>query len=282
MAMRALPPARLGLWAAAGVGITLGTQAALGAPPPLLATALGLLGYMTYGTLGVFWPEHGMYGRVLWRGPERPELALTFDDGPHPHTTRKVLHALSAAGATATFFLVGRKACQYPELVREIASRGHELGLHGFEHDRLFSLRRPERVLADIRKTQQAIASAGVPEPTLFRPPVGFLSHFTVAGARRAGVTLVGCSARALDGFEHASLERVSRRLQHGLKPGALLALHDAAEKDDFEPASIRALPELLKLAQARQLRTVRLSEWLPAAEGPQPMKGAPSTKLLA
>ncbi len=141
--MRRLPPARLALWASAVVGMALGARAFNGAPPPLWPTLLGFAGYMSYGTLGVFWPERGMYGRVMSRGPERAEVALTFDDGPSPRTTRRVLAALDAAGARATFFVVGHKVSQHPELTREIVERGHELGLHGFEHDRLFSLRLP-------------------------------------------------------------------------------------------------------------------------------------------
>ncbi len=100
-------------------------------------------------------------------------------------------------------------------------------------------------------------------KPSLFRPPIGFLSHFTVNGSRRAGVTLVGCTARALDGFGGAAPAKVAARLEQALAPGALLALHDASEKDDFEPASIEALPRLLEAIRARGLRTVRLSEWL-------------------
>jgi peptidoglycan/xylan/chitin deacetylase (PgdA/CDA1 family) len=261
--MKALPAARLGLWAYAATGITLGARAALSGPPPLLPTLLGLGGYFALGTLGVFWPERGMYGSLLWHGPaSRPEVALTFDDGPSPKTTPQVLQTLAQAGARATFFIVGRKARQHPELVREIAAAGHELGLHGFEHDRLFSLRSSNRVAADIRRTQAAIAEAGVAEPTLFRPPIGFVSHFTVWGARKAGVTLVGCSARAFDGFQSASPDKVVTRLTRALQPGALLALHDASEHDDYVPASLSALPRVLEAVRARSLTPVTLSEW--------------------
>jgi peptidoglycan-N-acetylglucosamine deacetylase len=264
-----LPVARLGLWAYAGAGVALGARAALGAPPPLWPTLLGLGGYLVLGTLGVFWPERGMYGRTLWHGPDRPEVALTFDDGPSPDTTPHVLAALEAAGAQATFFLVGKKALAHPDLVREIAARGHLLGLHGFDHDRLFSLRRAERVVADIRRTQAAIASAGVPEPMLFRPPIGFVSHFTVGGARRAGVTLVGCSARALDGFANASAPNVTARLTRALRPGALVAMHDASEHDDYTPASLQALPHVLATLRERNLRPVTLAAWTNASIPP-------------
>ena len=260
--MRALPVARLSLWAYAGAGITLGASAALAGPPPLLPLLVGLGGYVVLGTVGVFWPERGMYGNTLWRGPQAPEVALTFDDGPSPTTTPRVLKLLSDAGVRATFFVVGRKALAHPQLVRDIAAGGHELGLHGFEHDRLFSLRLPSYVEHDIRRTQAAVAAAGVSEPKLFRPPIGFISHFTVFGARRAGVTLVGCSARAFDGFRGASPDRVARRLTHAVRPGAVLALHDAAERDDYVPASIEALPKVLTELRQRQLRAVTLSTW--------------------
>jgi len=261
--MTALPPARLGLWAYALGGMALGARSLLGAPPPLGPTAFAFGGYVLLGTAGVFWPERGMYGRTLSHGPTtRRELALTFDDGPNPETTPRVLQQLARDQVRATFFLVGKKVLAHPELVREIHGAGHEIGLHGFEHDRLFSLRGPARVARDIHRTQDAIESAGAPRPTLFRPPIGFVSHFTVHGAADAGVTLVGCSARALDGFRGASPERVAARLSRALRPGALLAMHDSAEHDDYEPASVAALPQLLTKLRERELSAVTLSSW--------------------
>jgi peptidoglycan/xylan/chitin deacetylase (PgdA/CDA1 family) len=256
------PLARVALWAYASAGVTIGAHSLFVAPPPVLPMVASLGGLFALGTAGVFWPERGMYGSLLWRGPKRPEVALTFDDGPNPHTTPIVLDALAEAGATATFFVVGRKAHTHPELVREIAARGHQLGLHGFEHDRLFSLRRAAHVLSDIRRTQAVLGDAGVTPPTLFRPPIGFVSHFTVTGARRAGVTLVGCSARAFDGFAHASVTKVTGRLLRALEPGALIAMHDSAERDDYTPASLAALPRVLEELERRSLRAVPLSSW--------------------
>jgi peptidoglycan/xylan/chitin deacetylase (PgdA/CDA1 family) len=203
-----------------------------------------------------------MYGSTLWHGPARPEVALTFDDGPSPTTTPRVLEELAKSALQATFFLVGRKALAHPELVREIMGAGHQVGLHGFEHDRLFSLRGSESVARDIRRTQDALETAGAPRATLFRPPIGFVSHLTVWGARKAGVTLVGCSARALDGFRSASADKVALRLTRALEPGALLALHDASERDDYVPASLEALPRVLQALRERNLRAVTLSAW--------------------
>lgn len=260
--MKALPAARLALWAYGAAGVTLGARAALAGPPALLPALLGFTGYLVLGSAGVFWPERGMYGSVLWHGPARPEVALTFDDGPSPATTPRVLETLAKAGAPATFFLVGRKAQAHPALVREIVAAGHAVGLHGFDHDRLFSLRGSRRVAEDIRRTQAALEDAGAPKPTLFRPPIGFVSHLTVWGARRAGVTLVGCSARALDGFEGASANKVTERLVRALAPGALLAMHDASERDGYVPASLQALPRVLAALRDRALSPVALTAW--------------------
>jgi peptidoglycan/xylan/chitin deacetylase (PgdA/CDA1 family) len=260
--MKALPPARLGLWAYAAAGMAVGARSLLSAPPPLLPTLLGFGGYVAIGTAGVFWPERGMYGRTLWHGPARPEVALTFDDGPNPKTTPRVLEELARCGTPATFFAVGRKAARYPELIRAIVDAGHQIGLHGYEHDRLFSLRGPAHVARDIRRTQAVLVDAGAPPPTLFRPPIGFLSHLTVGGARQAGVTLVGCSARALDGVRQASPDKVATRLTRALEPGALLAMHDAAERDDYVPATLAALPRVLAALNEHGLRAVTLSSW--------------------
>lgn len=261
--MKALPPARLLLWVYAVVGIAAGAWATFLGPLPLWLMVVGFSGYMLLGTAGVLWPERGMYGSMLWRGPARSEVALTFDDGPSPNTTPEVLSLLAAAGARATFFIVGRKALAHPELLRKIVAGGHELALHGFEHDRLFSLRLPAQVAEDIQRTRTVINQAGAPTLDLFRPPIGFASHFTVFGARRLGITLVGCSARALDGFAGANPARVAARLVRALRPGAVLALHDAAERDDYVPASLQALPRVLEALRERKLRTVTLSEWI-------------------
>ena len=101
-----------------------------------------------------------------------------------------------------------------------------------------------------------------MPEPKLFRPPIGFVSHLTVWGARNAGVTLVGCSARAFDGFRGASPDKVAERLERALKPGAVLAMHDASERDDYVPASIAALPRVLRALSERKLCAVTISQW--------------------
>src|SRR5262249_55069386 len=88
--------------------------------------------------------------------------------------------------------------------------------------------------------------------PRFFRPPLGHTSVTTTLGARRAGMTIVGWAPRGLDGMRGQTPEAVVARLARSVTDGAIVMLHDAAEHDDFEPASVRALPELLRLLDDR------------------------------
>ncbi|HYQ45537.1 MAG TPA: polysaccharide deacetylase family protein [Polyangiaceae bacterium] len=225
-----------------------------------LGAALGVL--VLYATYGVLWPQCGMYGDAIARGkPGTRRIALTFDDGPHPVTTRAVLDLLREHGARATFFVLGHKVEAYPEIVREIHEAGHTLGIHGFQHDRLFSFRSPGYALRQVERTRQAIVRACGVSPNLFRPPVGFASYRTFRGAERAAVQIIAWSVRSLDGVRSADPNRVAERVIERLEDGAIVLLHDAAERDDFTPASIAALPEILRAVRLRGLATVGVDQ---------------------
>jgi peptidoglycan/xylan/chitin deacetylase (PgdA/CDA1 family) len=165
----------------------------------------------------------------------------------------------------ATFFVLGNKVRERPEVVRQIRDAGHSLGIHGDTHDRLHSFRSPRRVCHEIRRAQSAIEDAAGLRPTLFRPPIGHTSPNTLRGARAAGVRVVGWSARGYDGLRGQRPEVVVARVSRSLSDGAIVLLHDAAEHDDFEPASLAALPALLTLLDTRALTSVGLEHWLGA-----------------
>lgn len=233
-------------------------------PIPTWLALLALGSYVTYATLGVLVPQLEMYGDIVWRAePGRRAVALTFDDGPHPETTRKILEILAHGGHHATFFVVGQKVEQHPDVVRELCEAGHDVALHGYEHDRLYCLKPPRWVEQDIRRSQLAIERACGRTPTLLRPPVGYASHRTTLGARRAGVTLVAWSARGIDGLGETDPARVARRIEKRLQDGAIVMLHDASERDDFEPASVQALPRILRTLEQQGLRGVTVAELL-------------------
>jgi peptidoglycan-N-acetylglucosamine deacetylase len=232
------------------------------AHPNSLELALAFVGLLLYATLGVLWPHSGMYGAALARGKAGAgKVALTFDDGPHPITTRAVLELLRAHEARATFFLLGHKVEAHPEVVREIHAAGHTLGIHGFQHEHLFSLRSSSYAQAQIERARRAIEQACGVAPTLFRPPIGFASHLTFRAAERARVEIVAWSIRSLDGLRSARAEQVAKRVIEHLTDGAIVLMHDAAEHDDFTPASLAALPEILRVLRERELTSVGVDQ---------------------
>lgn len=163
-------PARVAFLATtAGLG-GLAARAAMCGEPGL--AVLGALGWGTVATTGVLLPWLEMYGRVVSRGPAgRACIALTFDDGPHPVTTRRVLATLAPTRHRATFFVLGEKARRHPDVVREIHAGGHTLGVHGDFHDRLHSFRMPWRVHDEITRAGDAVEAATGVRPKFFRPP---------------------------------------------------------------------------------------------------------------
>jgi peptidoglycan/xylan/chitin deacetylase (PgdA/CDA1 family) len=208
--------------------------------------------------VGVLFPATEVYAPCLSRVPGQ-RVALTFDDGPHPVTTRRVLLLLAEHDQRATFFVIGRKVEAYPDVVREIADRGHAIGVHGFDHDWLHAFKLPQQVEADIRKSQDAVRRASGVTPTLFRPPLGLLSPFTAEGARRAGVHIVGWSFRLFDGLPGRPTSHVLRSVERRLRAGDVVLLHDASESERFTPAGVVVLPQVLALVRSRGLRSTPL-----------------------
>jgi peptidoglycan/xylan/chitin deacetylase (PgdA/CDA1 family) len=228
--------------------------------PMILACLVPLSGYLGCLLVGVVLPRLSMFAPVVWHlDASRPEIALTFDDGPEPASTAKVLATLARFDVRATFFVLGEKARAHPETLRNIAAAGHTLSIHGDNHDRLLSFRHPSRIIADLDRARDAIAAATGQQPCLFRPPVGHVSPRTAVAARALGLTLVGCSVRGRDGLAGTSPESVLRRVTVGLRPGAIILLHDAAERGDREPAGVAALPGILDECLRRGLRCVPL-----------------------
>lgn len=206
--------------------------------------------------------------RASWeRFPARTTIdsansaALSFDDGPDPEGTPAVLDALDAAGARATFFLVGEQLLREPRLAREIAARGHEVALHGWAHERHTEI--PDfAAREDPAKGLGAVEiSAGV-RPSLFRPPYGAFSQASYDSCPKLGLEPVYWSAWGLD-WEDIGLERIAELVVADLEPGAIVLLHDSAR---YAPrasalATAAAIPLIAAAAAARGLALRAISE---------------------
>ena len=175
------------------------------------AAILGLAaGGCAYAAL---WPASRIFGRALIAPPRPGELALTFDDGPNPACTPRLLDLLAAHDARATFFMVGCYAQAEPALVRRIAQAGHLIGNHSWSHPNL-ALSTPGRVRTELARTSDVLAQI-IAKPVLhFRPPFGARRPYVLRVARELGMTPVLWNAITSD-WSEPSADRISQRLMH-------------------------------------------------------------------
>ena len=223
-------------------------------------------------------PRSRLLGPNLTRVPGPPPgmLALTFDDGPDPNVTPQVLALLEQAGAVATFFCIGRRAQQHPDLMAEIRARGHGIENHTFSHHSGFALGRPTAMRAEVQRAQAALAVAGAALPRFFRAPAGMQTPWLSAVLSAEGLSLVSWTRR---GFDTVTRDPrvVARRLVRDLAAGDILLMHDgrSARTASGAPVVIDALARVLDQMAAHGLRSNALGALLPApAAGSAPDAG--------
>jgi peptidoglycan/xylan/chitin deacetylase (PgdA/CDA1 family) len=259
-----MPPARIVFYAATLSGVVFAARAIVIGPPPLWMALAASGAYAAVLLCGVFVLGLRMFADAVVRGPRDARgVALTFDDGPHPVHTRKVLDILDAHDAKATFFLIGRKVEKHPDVVAEIIERGHDVGVHGFAHDRLFSLRGSRRVRRDLEKAVSVIERVTKQRPLFFRPPIGHTNPTIARIAEQLDLTIVGWSVAAYDGIARAEPDRVAARVARSIDDGDIVLLHDAAELSDRAPAGIAALGSILRSMKDKKLAVARLRQWV-------------------
>lgn len=191
-----------------------------------------------------------------------PVVALTIDDGPDPDATPQVLDLLEAAGARASFFCIGRRARQYPELCREIAARGHHVENHGDSHSKAFPLFGFGQMKADIAAAQATLTQLTGRPPRFFRPTAGLRNPFLDPVLHQLDLELASWTRRAYD-TQEGNPARVFQRLTADLGAGDILLLHDGhgALAPDGRPVILSVLPRLLEHLNQQGLRTARLAD---------------------
>lgn len=191
-------------------------------------------------------------------------FALTFDDGPSPRWTPRLLDVLAAAGARATFFPLAPNVRRHPGLARRAAEAGHELGVHGEWH--LPPPLLPWRLLhADVRRGLEAVHTAAGVRPKLYRPPFGVLRRRQSERVRALGLTPVEGALYPRD-VERPGVRVIVERVVSRLGAGAIVVMHDASGIGDFDRSqSVEAAARILAAAAARNLVPVTLSELLRA-----------------
>jgi peptidoglycan/xylan/chitin deacetylase (PgdA/CDA1 family) len=182
----------------------------------------------------------GLVGSVEAVRTAEPEVVLTFDDGPDPVGTPAVLEALAAHGATATFFVLLTRVRRHPELLERVRAAGHEIGLHGVDHQRLTRFRHDEVRVRTAAAREELEGLVGGPV-RWFRPPYGAQSPSTWLAVRRTGLVPVLWGPTTWDWRDVSQDERVAKAGQ-GVRPGAVVLAHDAFA-DESDGAEVAGTP---------------------------------------
>lgn len=188
-------------------------------------------------------------------------IALTFDDGPDPEWTPRVLELLARHEARATFFLVGRRAARAAGVVRAIAAAGHEVANHSWSHRSLW-LCGPRRTADEVRRCHELLADLTGRPPRHFRPPWGMVNAALRSVLRDVGERCVLWSVQPEGLRRRAPAEQSARVLRHA-HPGAIVDLHDAEGVAGAPARLLQALPAVLEGLREAGYRTATVAELL-------------------
>lgn len=160
------------------------------------------------------------------RGPDRMEVSITFDDGPDPENTPKILELLREHDIKAVFFCTGKAAAQYPGIIRQMLSEGHEIGNHTYTHSNFFDFYTVSKMADEISDTEKVIAKISGKKPDYFRPPYGVTNPALARALSFFNYIVVGWTFRTYD-LKKDGIDGVIRRLEKNLRKGSILVFHD-------------------------------------------------------
>jgi peptidoglycan/xylan/chitin deacetylase (PgdA/CDA1 family) len=204
-------------------------------------------------------------------GGDASDVAITFDDGPDPRYTPQVLNVLAAHHVTATFFMVGREAAKFPDLVRQVAAGGNAIGVHTWDHLRLTTAS-PAVFASQVDRELELVTSLTDVRPTCLRPPYGSANQTTVNEASSRGLSVAQWSVDPRD-WTQPGVNAIVNRVTSRLGPNQVILLHDGGGN---RSQTVAALSHILDAIEARNLHVVNVCA--PTSGGPS--SGDPSALL--
>jgi peptidoglycan/xylan/chitin deacetylase (PgdA/CDA1 family) len=237
------------------------------------AAAAGAAGWAGYNAIA---PKAQGFGRTFVGTPgEGDLLALTYDDGPNTAWTPQLLDLLDRHGVQATFFSVGHYAREQPDLLREVAARGHAVGNHTYTHVTM-PLHTDETIRRELRQTTEAIEDAGVEMARvhgrrLMRPPYGRRRPGTLRVLQEEGYLPILWSVTLWDWNKGVTAEKIMRKADRRIRGGDVILLHDGSDvRMGYDrSASIEATDRILTRWKAEGFRFVTIPELIEASGFP-------------
>lgn len=195
---------------------------------------------------------------------DRKQIALTFDDGPHPVFTPQIMDLFQKYGAKGTFFVTGQHVEQYPEIASRLLEEGHEVGNHTYSHPRLKETD-PESTKEEIERTEAIILEATGFKTTLFRPPFGSYNEKTLEIIADAGYQCILWSDKQdTKDFSMPGTDRIVEQVIGNLQNGDIILMHDSSEDPVCNrEQTVEALTVLLPWFQEHGYECVTVSKLL-------------------
>lgn len=186
--------------------------------------------YLFFLVIGSLKISYNFYFPSLCTGKtDENIIAITFDDGPDKQVTRHLLNVLKKGNYPATFFCIGEKAVEHPDIIQKINDDGHLIGNHSYTHHRWFDLFSVKKMTTEIEKTNKAVENIIEKSPILFRPPYGVTNPTLKKAIAKTEMISIGWSLRSFDTFNDK--EKVMKKLTSKTKPGDVVLFHDTDEK---------------------------------------------------
>ncbi len=227
-------------------------------------SGVAVAGLATWAGFQSMWPTSQVYGRTFI-GLERgsPYIALTYDDGPNDPWTLRLLEVLDRHSVRATFFVLGKFVQQKPEIARALASAGHGIGNHSWDHPRLIFATNAE-LRRQVEQTQSAIFDACGVTPSLFRPPYGGRRPGTLSAVRKLGVEPIMWNVTCYD-WKPTSADRVLAHARRQIHGGDVLLMHDGDQRAMGADRShtVQATDRIVAQYKAEGLQFVTIAEMM-------------------
>ena len=174
------------------------------------------------------------------------KIALTFDDGPHPEYTLRILSILKEYGVKATFFTIGENVSYYPAAFDQILQSGHEIGNHTYSHPHMQGQNQND-LATEIRNTEQLLTHRGAQSTSLFRPPEGVCSDTVCQTAKEMGYSIILWTVDTGD-WRHTPADTIAENVLNNVKSGDIILFHDYISENSPTPDALRILlPALLE-----------------------------------
>ena len=219
-----------------------------------------IISFINYKDLKIATISENNYGMIVKNGSKKDKvIALTFDDGPHPKYTNEILNILNKYDAKATFFVLGKFAEAYPEIIKRQWEEGHEIGNHTYSHININKVSK-EKLQEEYEKTQNIIYSLTKNKPKLFRPPYGSFDEKTMDIVEMHNSIIVLWSAHQdSKDWSNPEVEQIVNTTLSNIKNGDIILFHDYVYYD--ESHTVEALNRILPELKNRGYKFVTISQ---------------------